>query len=40
MPENSVFYEKIIPAALVFLGIVMVGLIVFSVAIIFGWIAF
>ena len=38
--KNSKLYDKTIPAILVFLSIVMVGLIIFAVGIITGWIAF
>jgi hypothetical protein len=37
MPDTT-FYEKIIPALLIFLGILMFVLIVFAFAVIFGYI--
>jgi hypothetical protein len=36
IPENSVLFEKIIPAALVLLGILTVALILFAFAVLFG----
>ncbi len=40
MPENSLFYEKVIPILLIVLGIVMVALIVFAAAVLMGVIKF
>jgi len=39
MPE-TLFYEKVIPALLIFLGLVTLGLIVFGFAVILGYIRF
>jgi len=40
MPENSVLFEKIIPAALAFMGILTVILILFAVGVLLGFIQF
>jgi hypothetical protein len=40
MPENSVFFEKIIPILFTGLGILMVVLILFAIAVLAGWIKF
>ena len=40
MPENSFFYEKIVPVLLIILGIVMVSMIIFATGIILGLIKF
>ncbi len=37
MPDTT-FYEKIVPALLIFLGVLMFALIVFAFAVIFGYI--
>jgi hypothetical protein len=39
MPETA-FYEKVIPAMLIFLGIVMLALIIFALAVLLGYIRF
>jgi len=39
MPE-TLFYEKIVPALLILLGLVMLGLIVVGFAVIFGYVRF
>ncbi len=36
MPEQSVFYERIVPLVLALLGVVMVGLIVFALGVLSG----
>lgn len=36
MPEQSVFYDRIVPLMLVILGVVMVGLIVFAAGVLTG----
>jgi hypothetical protein len=36
IPKDSILFEKVIPALLVFLGIVTVGIILFAVALLFG----
>ena len=40
MPKDSVFYEKIIPALFVFLGVVMILLVLFAAAVLTGLIHF
>ena len=40
MPENSVLFEKIIPAALAFMGILTVVLILFAAGVLLGIIQF
>ena len=40
MPENSVFYEKVVPLVLVVLGIVTVALIVFALGVLVGVVPF
>lgn len=40
MPENSVLFEKIIPASLMILGIIMVGLILFAAGVLLGIVHF
>ena len=40
MPENSVLFEKIIPASLVSMGILMVLLILFAAGVLLGVIQF
>lgn len=39
-PENSVFFEKIIPALLIFMGILTVVLILFAAGVLLGIIRF
>jgi hypothetical protein len=39
MPE-TLFYEKIVPALLIFLGLLMLGLVVLGFAVIFGYVRF
>jgi len=40
MPENSFLFEKIIPASLIILGIITLGLIVFAAGVLLGIIHF
>jgi hypothetical protein len=40
MPENSVLFEKITPAALAFMGILTVILILFAAGVLLGFIQF
>ena len=40
MPENSVLFEKIVPAALVFMGILTVLLILFAMGVLLGFVQF
>jgi hypothetical protein len=40
MPENSVLFERIVPAALVFMGILTVILILFAAGVLLGIIQF
>jgi len=36
MPEHSTMYDRVIPAVLIVLGIIMVGLILFSLGLLTG----
>ena len=40
MPENSVLFEKIVPAALAFMGILTVILILFAAGVLLGIVQF
>jgi len=40
MPENSVFFEKIIPVVLVIMGVVTIGLILFAAGVLLGFVSF
>ena len=40
MPENSVLFEKVIPGALAFMGILTVVLILFAMGVLFGIVQF
>ena len=40
MPENSVLFEKIVPAALIILGVITLGLILFALNLLFGIVPF
>jgi len=40
MPENSVLFEKVVPAALAFMGILTVILILFAAGVLLGLIQF
>lgn len=36
IPQNSVFFEKVIPVALITLGLLTLGLILFAISLLFG----
>lgn len=40
IPQNSILFEKIIPAVLIFLGVIMLGLILFAMAVLLGIVHF
>ena len=40
MPENSVLFEKVVPAALVFMGVLTAVLILFAAGVLLGIIRF
>ena len=40
MPENSVFFEKIVPALLILMGIITGGLILFAAGVLLGLVHF
>jgi len=40
MPENSFLFEKVVPASLIVLGIVTLGLIVFAAGVLLGIVHF
>ena len=40
MPQNSVFFEKIVPVLLIILGIIMLGLMLFAAGVLLGFIHF
>jgi hypothetical protein len=40
MPENSILFEKVMPALLVLLGMITLGLILFAASVVFGFIQF
>lgn len=40
IPEDSVLFEKIIPAALVFMGVLTVLLILFAAGVLLGFVQF
>jgi cation transporter-like permease len=40
MPENSVLFEKIIPIALIALGVITVALMLFATGVVFGIVRF
>lgn len=40
MPENSVLFEKIVPALLVIMGVITVGLILFAAGVLLGIVHF
>ena len=40
MPENSVLFEKIVPAMLILLGIITLGLILFALNLLLGIVHF
>ncbi len=39
-PKNSVFFEKVVPALLVFMGVLMVALILVAAGVLLGFIHF
>ena len=40
IPEGSPFFEKVVPALLIFMAVVTVGLILFALGILLGLISF
>ena len=40
MPENSLFYEKIIPISMIVMGIITVALILFAAGVLLGLVKF
>lgn len=40
MPENSQFFERVVPLLLIVLAVVMVSLILFAMGVLIGWIPF
>lgn len=40
MPENSVFYEKLVPVLLILMALIMVVLILFAVGVLIGVVPF
>lgn len=40
MPEGSPFFEKVVPALLIFMAVVTVGLILFALSVLLGLISF
>lgn len=40
MPKDSVLFERIVPALLMLMGIVMVGLILFAAGVLLGLVSF
>lgn len=40
MPKDSVFFEKIVPISLIFLGVITLGLILFAAGVILGIVQF
>ena len=40
IPQNSVFFEKIVPIALISMGIITVGLMVFAAGVLLGIVHF
>jgi hypothetical protein len=40
MPENSILFEKVMPALLVLLGMITLGLILFAAGVVLGFIQF
>ena len=40
IPENSLFYEKIIPALMIIMGSVTIALIIFATGILLGFVKF
>jgi hypothetical protein len=40
MPSNSLFFEKVVPALLILMGIVMVALVLFAAGVLLGIVHF
>lgn len=40
IPANSIFFEKVVPIALIAMGIIMVGLILFAAGVLLGIVHF
>ena len=40
MPENSLFFEKIVPILLVLMGVVMIALVLLAAGVLLGFIQF
>ena len=40
MPENSFFFDKLIPSALALMAVITVGLILFALSVLFGLVTF
>jgi hypothetical protein len=36
IPQNSIFFEKIVPIVLILLGMITLGLILFAISLLFG----
>ena len=40
MPKDSILFEKIIPVALILLGVITIGLMVFAAGVLLGFVRF
>jgi hypothetical protein len=40
MPENSTLFDKVIPASLIVMGIITLGLILFAAGVLLGFVKF
>ena len=40
IPENSVFFDKVIPIVLILLGVIMLGLMLFAAGVLLGIVHF
>lgn len=40
MPKNSILFEKVIPASLIVMGIITLGLILFAAGVLLGFVKF
>ena len=40
MPSDSTFYDKVVPAILIIMGLIMLGLILFALGVLLGLIPF
>ncbi len=40
MPDNSIFFEKVVPILLVLMGVVMIALVLFAAGVLLGFIQF